>query len=321
MIKAIICTRYGEPEVLKISKIEKPIPNENEVLVKVHATAVTATDTIIRALKVPGGHSFPLKQLMRFAMRVFIGFNKPRNPVLGLVFSGVIEKVGNNTKKFLDDDEVFGFIGQSRGCYSEYKIVSNKEITAGEIVLKPKNVSHEEAAAIIYGGTLVMHFMKNAEIKRGQRVLIYGASGAIGSIAIQISKHYQAEVTAICSSDNFDLVKSLGADKTIDYTNENSINELGKYDFILDAVGKNKTSALKAACKKSLRQNGKYVSVDDGLLKIQPEYLSELNSLIELGSIKAVIDRKYSLEDIVEAHKYVDKGHKKGNVVISINEI
>lgn len=317
-MKAIVCTKYGAPEVLKISEIEKPVPNENEVLVKVNATAITATDAVMRALKVPGGHGFLIQQLMKFAMRLFIGFNKPRNPVLGLVFSGVVEEVGDNVKHFVDGDEIFGFTGQSRGCYSEYKIVSNKEIEAGEVVLKPKNVNHNEAAAIIYGGTLVMHFMKNIEIKKGQKVLIYGASGAIGTIAMQVSKYYQAEITAVCSSKNSVLVKSIGAKKLLDYTNESSINQLDKYDFVFDAVGENKTSKLKRACRKALTKNGKYVSVDDGLLKVQPTYLSELNALIETGNIKAIIDRQYLIEEIVEAHEYVDKGHKKGNVIMTI---
>jgi NADPH:quinone reductase-like Zn-dependent oxidoreductase len=318
-MKAIICTKYGPPEVLRLSEVAKPIPNENEVLVKVKATAVTASDTIIRALEVPGGHGFPLKQLIRFAMRLFIGYNRPRSPVLGLVFSGVVETVGENIKTLNKGDEVFGFTGQSRGAYAEYKCVTKKEIDNGEVHLKPKKASHQEAAAIIYGGVLALHFMRNAYLKKGQKVLIYGASGAIGSIAIQLAKQYNTEVTAVCSFKNFTFVASLGADKLLDYTDEDSINQLEQYDFILDAVGKNKTSSLKETCKKSLTQHGKYVSVDDGLLKIQPEYLNQLKTLFESDKLKPVIDKKYPLRDIVIAHHYVDEGHKKGNVVVDIN--
>jgi len=317
-MKAVICTKYGNPDVLKVCEVQKPIPKADEVLVKIHATAVTASDCVIRGLNVPGGHQFPIKQLMRFGMRLFIGFTKPRNPILGLVFSGVVEAAGKNIETFKEGDEVFGFTGMSRGTYAEYKCVSAKEIKAGEMALKPSNASHQEAAAIVYGGGLAIHFMKNANIKKGQKILIYGASGAIGSIALQLGKHYEAEVTAVCSTKNFELVASLGSDKMIDYTKKDAVNKLQQYDFILDAVGKNKTSNLKEACKESLTQNGKYVSVDDEFLKIQSHYLPKLQGLFETKNIKAVIDKTYPLEEIVEAHEYVEDGHKKGNVLIKI---
>ncbi len=317
-MKAVICTKYGNPDVLEISEIDKPVPKDGEVLVKINATAATASDCVIRGLNVPVGHSFPIKQLMRFGMRMFIGFRKPRNPILGLVFSGVVEATGKNVETFKEGDEVFGFTGLSRGAYAEYKCISNKEIKAGEITIKPKNATHEEAVAIVYGGVLATHFLKDANIKKGQKVLIYGASGAIGTIALQLAKHLEAEVTAVCSAKNFELVASLGADKMLDYTKEDAIGKLELYDFILDAVGKNKTSDFKLASRKSLTQKGSYVSVDDGLLKIQPGYLPKLRKLFEAKKIHAVIDKTYSLENIVEAHKYVEQGHKKGNVVITI---
>ncbi len=317
-IKAVICTKYGNPNVLKFSEVNKPIPKSDEVLVKIHATAVTASDCLIRGLNVPGGHQFPVKQLMRFGMRLFIGFTKPRNPILGLVFSGVIEATGKHIKTFKEGDEVFGFTGISRGAYAEYKCVSIKEIKAGEMALKPKNANHQEAVAIVYGGVLAIHFMKNAAIKKGQKVLIYGASGAIGTIALQIAKHYGAEVTAVCSTKNFELVASLGSNKMIDYTKKGAVNQLEQYHFILDAVGKNKTSNLKATCKESLMQNGKYVSVDDEFLKIQSHYLPKIRRLFETETIQAVIDKTYPLENTVQAHEYVEKGHKKGNVVIKV---
>lgn len=317
-MKAVICTKYGQPDVLEVGEVNKPVSKDHEVLVKIHATAVTASDCVIRGLNIPGGHQFPIKQLMKFGMRLFIGFTKPRNPILGLVFSGVIEETGQNIKTFKKGDEVFGFTGVSRGAYAEYKCVSKKEIERGEMAIKPKNLSHEEAAAIIYGGVLATHFLREANIEKGQKVLIYGASGAIGTSALQLAKHLEAEVTAVSSAKNFELLASLGADKMLDYTKETAVGKLELYDFILDAVGKNKTSNFKVACKKSLTPNGNYVSVDDGLLKIQTDYLPKLKKLIEAENIQTVIDKVYPLENIVEAHEYVEKGHKKGNVVIKI---
>ncbi len=317
-MKAVLCTKYGGPEVLKLSEVEKPVPKNDEVLVKIHATAVTASDCIIRGLKVPGNPKFPKKQIMWFAMKLFLGFTRPRNPIIGLVFSGEIESAGKDVKSFKHGDLVYGFTGLSRGAYAEYKIISDKEIAQRELAIKPNNVNHEEAAAIVYGGVLAFHFMKDANIKQKQKVLIYGASGAIGTIAIQLAKYFGAEVTGVCGSSNIELVKSLGADKVIDYTKEVTENQLEQYDFILDAVGKNKTSKIKLQCKKALNQNGKYVSVDDGFLKIHPDYLIQLNKIIEAGHILAVIDKSYNLDQIVEAHQYVDKGHKKGNVVITV---
>ncbi|WP_298481214.1 NAD(P)-dependent alcohol dehydrogenase [uncultured Maribacter sp.] len=316
-MRAVLCTKYGEPNVLKLTEVKKPIPKENEILVKIHATAVTASDCLLRGLKVPGGHRFPMKQLMKFGMRVFIGFTKPRNPILGLVFSGVIEET-NNITNFKLGDEVYGFTGVSRGTYAEYKCVSIKEVESGEIALKPKNASHQEAVAIVYGGVLAMHFMRNANIKKGQKVLIYGASGSNGTAAVQIAKYHGAQVTAVCSNKNFDLVKSLGAIKVIDYTSKEAINKLEKYDFILDAVGKNKTSRLKVASKTALTSNGSYASVDDGFLKIKLSYLKKLKTYFETGNFKAIIDRTYSLNDTEKAHEYVEEGHKKGNVIINV---
>ncbi|MFS1511568.1 NAD(P)-dependent alcohol dehydrogenase [Chengkuizengella sp. SCS-71B] len=317
-MKAIICTKYGPPEVLQHNEVEKPIPKDNEVLVKIHATAVTASDCVIRGFKMPGNPSFPKKQIMELMMRLFLGISKPRNPIIGLVFSGVVESAGKDINQFKKGNRVYGFTGISRGTYAEFKCVSAKEVAQGELAIIPDNISHNEAAAVVYGGVLAIHFMKDGDIQSGKKVLIYGASGAIGTVALQLSKHLGAEVTAICSSSNIALVKSLGADKVIDYTKDDSINQLECYDFILDAVGENKSSKLKIQCKKAIGENGKYVSVDDGFLKIQPHYLVKLNELIEAGHVKAVIDRDYPLEEIVEAHKYVDKGHKKGNVVITV---
>jgi NADPH:quinone reductase-like Zn-dependent oxidoreductase len=317
-MKAIVCTKYGPPEVLKLRDVEKPVPKDNEVLIKIHATAVTASDCIVRGFNMPGRPRFPKKQIMELMMRIAIGFTKPRNSIIGLILSGEIESVGKDIKKFKKGDNVYGFTGFSFGAYAEYICMSEEESKRGCLAMKPTNMNHEEAASASYGGVLAMHFMNNWNIQNGQKVLIYGASGAIGTTAVQLAKSYGAEVTGVCSLKNFELVKSLGADKVIDYTKDDSINKLELYDYILDAVGKNKSSKLKIQCKNALSQNGEYISVDDGLLKLHSEYLLQLKEFIEAGNVKAVIDRSYPLEQIVEAHRYVDKGHKKGNVAITV---
>ena len=317
-MKAALCTKYGPPEVLQLHEVEKPIPKDNEVLIKIHATAVTASDCIIRGFKMPGDHRFPTKQFMELMMRLYVGFRKPKNPIIGLVLSGEIEVAGKDIEKFKKGDQVYGFTGYSFGTYAEYKCMSEKESTRGCLAVKPDNIGHEDTASVAYGGMLATHFMRNWNIQSGQKVLIYGASGAIGTLAVQLAKHFGAEVTGVCSTSNIELVKSLGAEKVIDYTEQDSINKLELYDYILDAVGKNKSSDLKVQCKKALTQNGQYTSVDDGLLKLRSEYLKQLKEIIEAGHLRPVIDRSYPLERIVEAHEYVDTGHKKGSVVITI---
>ncbi len=317
-MKAIVCKKYGPPEVLQLQEVEKPVPKDNEVLIKIHATAVTASDCIVRSFNMPGKLRFPKKQIMKLMMGMAIGFTKPKNPIIGLIVSGEIESVGKEIKRFKKGDQVYGFTGNSFGAYAEYRCLSEKDSTKGCLAMKPTNMSHEEAASVTYGGILATHFMKKGNIQSGQKVLIYGASGAIGTTAVQLAKYYGAEVTGVCSTSNFELVKSLGADKVIDYTKEDSIDKLELYDFILDAVGEKKSSKLKIQCKKALNQDGKYTSVDDGLVKLRSEYLISLKEIIEAGHFKTVIDKSYPLEQMVEAHRYVDKGHKKGNVVITV---
>jgi len=316
-MKAVICTKYGPPEVLELTEMEKPVPKSDQVLINVKATAVTASDCIIRGFKMPGDHKFPLKQIMGLMMRVAIGFTKPRNP-LGMVLAGEIESVGQDVKRFKKGDQVYAFTGYSMGAYAEYACLSEKDSTRGCLAIKPSNMSYEQAAAVTYGGVLAIHFLKKGNIQNGESMLIYGASGSIGTTAIQLAKCYDAQITAVCSSKNFELVKSLGADKVIDYTKKDSINMLETYDFVLDAVGKNKSSELKVQCKKALKPDGRYVSVDDGNVKLSSAYLVELREFIEAGKVTVAIDRRYPLEEIVEAHRYVDQGHKKGNVVITL---
>jgi NADPH:quinone reductase-like Zn-dependent oxidoreductase len=309
-MKAIICTKYGPPEVLQINEVEKLTPKDNEVLIKINATAVTASDIFIRGCQVSIQYWIP--------MRLMIGLTKPRNPIIGLVLAGEIESAGKDIKRFKPGDQVYGITGFGLGAYAEYKCMQETDSTYGCLALKPNNISCEEATVVAYGGLLAFQYLEKGNIQSGQRVLIYGASGTSGTIAVQLAKFLGAEVTAVCSTTNLELVKSLGADKVIDYTSEDSLSPGAKYDFILDAAGKNKTSKLKKACKRALVPGGKYVSIDDGALMLDSKRLALIKKLVEAGHIKPVIDRTYPLEQIVEAHRYVGKGHKKGGVAITI---
>ncbi len=312
-MKAIVCTKYGPPDVLQLKEVEKPIPKVNEILIKIFATTVTASDCIVRGFKLPIWHP------MGLMMGLVLGFKKPRNPILGMILAGEVESVGKDAKRFKKGDQVFGWTVKSAikmrfGTYAEYKCLPEDSI----IGLMPSNITYEEAAAIPYGGMLALQFLKKGNIQTRQKVLIYGASGAIGTTAVQLAKYFAAEVTGVCSTANLDMVKSLGADKVIDYTKADTMNKAEFFDLILDAVGKNKSSKLKEQCKNALTPNGKYISVDDRSPKMLIEDLNLLKNLVEEGKLKPVIDRTYLLEQIVEAHRYVDKGHKKGNVVITL---
>ena len=309
-MKAIICTKYGPPEVLKMKEVEKPAPKDDEVLIKIFATAVTASDIYIRGSQIPIQFWIP--------MRIMLGLTKPRKSIIGLVLAGKIESVGKNVKRFKLGDQVYGLTGFGLGAYAEYKCMKETDSTYGCLALKPNNLSYEEATVAAYGGLLAFQYMQKGNIQRGQKVLIYGASGTSGTTAVQYAKYFGAEVTGVCSTSNLELVKSLGADSVIDYTKKDSINLIKQYDFILDAVGKIKTSELKEACKKALIPKGKYVSIDDGKLILDSNRLALIKDLVETGHIKPVVDRSYPLEQIVEAHEYVGKGHKKGGVAITI---
>jgi NADPH:quinone reductase-like Zn-dependent oxidoreductase len=312
-MKAIVCTKYGPPEVLQLKEVEKPIPKDNEVLIKIYAASATVSDCIIRSGKV--------NILLWLPMRIFVGFRRPRKPILGLELAGEIEEIGKDVKRFKKGNQVYAFTGKRFGAYAEYTCLPEDGLcmpTDCIMELKPSNVTYEEAASAPSRGTLALYFLKNGNIQNGQKVLIYGASGGVGTFAVQIAKHFGAKVTGVCSTTNLELVKSLGADDVIDYTIEDLTKKGELYDFVFDAVGKRKSSKLKLLFKKAITPNGKYISVDDGTPKIDIEYLLLLKELIEAGEIKPVIDRCYTLEQIVEAHRYVDKGHKKGNVVITV---
>jgi NADPH:quinone reductase-like Zn-dependent oxidoreductase len=309
-MKAIICTKYGPPEVLQIKEVEKPTPTDDEVLIKIYATAVTASDIFIRSSDLPIRFMIP--------MRIMLGLTKPRKSIIGLVLAGEIESIGKNITRFKVGNQVYGLTGFGLGGYAEYKCMKETDSMQGCLAIKPTNITYEEATVAAYGGLLAFQYMEKGNIQRGQNVLIYGASGTSGTIAIQFAKYLGAEVTAVCSTTNLDLVKSLGADKVLDYTKVDTLDTDVQYDFILDAVGRIKTSKLKEGCKKALTPQGKYVSIDDGNLLLDSNRLAHVKELIEAGHIKPVIDKCFPFEDIVEAHRYVGKGHKKGGVVIKV---
>jgi NADPH:quinone reductase-like Zn-dependent oxidoreductase len=308
-VKAIVCTAYGAPEVLQVRELPKPIPKQGEVRIRIHATAVTSSDCLVRSFNFHGAISVPV--------RLVLGITKPRHAVLGLVLAGEIEMVGSGVRSFKVGDQVFGFEGYAFGAYAEYKCMAE----IGVLALKPSNLGYPEAAAIPYGGMLALHFLRKGLIRRGQRVLIYGASGAVGTSAMQLAKHFgAAHVTGVCSATNLELVRSLGADAVIDYTKDDFTRAGERYDLILIAVGNRVNPPSQKDCEKALTPDGAYVSVDQGRLKLLKEDLILLKQLVEAGELKPVIDRCYPLEEMVNAHRYVDQRHKKGNVVISINQ-
>ncbi|KAA9011876.1 NAD(P)-dependent alcohol dehydrogenase [Niallia endozanthoxylica] len=302
-MKAIICTKYGSPEVLVLKEIEKPTPKDNEILVKIHATTVASGDIRVRSFNSP--------LLLWIPMRLVLGLRKPRKPILGVELAGEIEKIGKNVKRFKKGDRVFAMTGMNFGAYAEY--ISLPE--DGTVALKPDNLTFDKAAAIAFGGTSALYFLRKGKIQKGQKVLVYGASGSVGTSAVQLAKYFGTDVTAVCSTANVDWVKALGADHVIDYTKEDFSIRKERYDLLIDAVGK----CSRTVGRKVLTPKGRFVSVEgQGIAKVRTEDLLFLRELIEKKFFRPVIDRCYPLEQIREAHRYVEKGHKKGNVVITL---
>jgi len=320
-MRAIIHTEYGPPEVVTLKEVDKPAPKDNEVLIKVYATTVNRTDCGFRSAEY-------------FISRFFSGLFKPKNKTLGNEFAGVIEAIGKDVTLFIIGDKVFGYNDKTFGAHAEYMTMAEKEA----ITTMPSNLAYEEAAPITEGAHYALCDIRAAKIKEGQDVLIYGATGAIGSAAVQLAKHFGAKVTAVCNTKNVELVKSLGADLVIDYTKQDFTKTHQTFDFVFDAVGKSSFGK----CKPLLNKKGIYISTELGknseniflalttpifsnkkvlfpIPSIRKEDVIFLKELVETGKYKPVIDRQYRLEQIVEAYKYVESGQKTGNVVITLN--
>lgn len=324
-MKAIAYTKYGPPDVLQLKEFTKPTPKDNEVLIRIHATTVTSADWRVRSLDMPFGFGL--------ISRLVLGVSGPRQPILGTELAGEVESVGKDVRNFKAGDQVFAFSGSRMGCHAEYRCMPED----GAVALKPVNLTYDEAAAISFGGTTALDFFRRAKLQNGEKVLVNGASGGVGTAAVQLAKHFGADVTGVCSTANVELVISLGANHVIDYTKKDFTKNGETYDIIVDTVGTAQFSRI----KDSLKERGRLLMVLGGLADMlqipwvlmtsskkviagpaaeRAEDLRFLASLAEAGAFKPVIDRRYPFEQIAEAHRYVDTGRKKGNVVITLDQ-
>ena len=325
-MKAIVLTKFGAPDVLQLQEVAKPTPKDKEVLIRIYATTVTAADCELRSLKLP--------IWLRLPLRIYLGLIRPRNMILGQELAGEVEAVGNEVTRFRKGDQVFGWTGFRLGAYAEYTCLSED----GVLAIKPATMTYEEAAAVPLGGLNALHFLRKGNVQSGQKVLIHGAGGSIGTFAVQLAKYFGAEVTAVDSTGKLDMLRSIGADHVIDYTQEDFTKNGETYDVIFDVVGK---SSFPRSVR-SLKLDGRYLLANPKLSQMvrgrrilrrssktvipyaaraaseTTEDFNFLKELIEAGKIQSVIDRRYPLEHIAEAHRYVDTGHKKGNVVITV---
>ncbi|MHA1958737.1 MAG: NAD(P)-dependent alcohol dehydrogenase [Candidatus Thorarchaeota archaeon] len=325
-MKAIVVTKYGPPEVLQLREVEKPTPKANEVLIKIHATTVTKYDSWMRSSTAPPGFGL--------LMRLATGIRRPKQPILGTELAGEIEEVGNDVKLFRQGDQVIGYTGMSMGAYVEYICLPED----GVMAMKPASMTFEEAAAFPQGALTALYFLRMAKIQRGEKILVFGASGGVGNYTVQLARYFGADITGVCSTSKMDMVKSLGADRVIDYTKEDFTKRDEIYDIVFDTVGKSPFSGS----AKSLKEEGIYLFVTSGLprmlrsqwlkltsskipmsglLEETTEDLTFLRDLVEAGTLKAVIDRRYPFEQAAEAHAYADSGRKKGSVVITLDHL
>ena len=307
-MKAAVCDRYGPPEVLRIAEVQAPVPAHNEILVRIHASTVNSSDWYVRS-------GIPMSPLaVQIPFRVLVGFRRPRRRIIGLILSGEVVEAGRAVTRFRPGDRVWAFTKLRFGAYAEHTCLKEDS----SVAIAPAIATYDEAAAIAYGGLMALHYLRRGGLRSGQRVLVYGASGAAGTAAVQLARHAGAEVTGVCGPDNIELVTSLGAVAALDYTTVEALPDAATWDLVLDAVGKRRSSPLKVACRRAVAPGGTYVSVDDGTPGFAAADLAALAALVESGAIRAVIDRVYPLEQIAAAHRYVETDHKRGNVVITV---
>jgi NADPH:quinone reductase-like Zn-dependent oxidoreductase len=332
-MKAIVCTKFGPPNVLQLQEVEKPTPKDSEVLIRVRATSVNFGDKMARNFKAITPREFNMPFLFWLLAKISFGLREPKITILGSEFAGEIEAVGKDVKRFKKGDQVFGYPGQSFGAYAEYLCMPED----GVLAIKPANMTYEEAAVVPYGAIMALNLLRKMNIQPGQKVLVNGASGGIGSAAVQIAKHFGAEVTGVCGTSRLEFVKSLRADKVIDYTKDDFTKNGETYDLIFDILGKSSFSR----CQSSLKANGTLLfasfkmkqlfqmlwtsraGTKKVICAIAPgsvEDLISVKELVETGKIRSIIDRRYPLEEAAEAHRYVEQGHKKGNVVITLEQ-